>query len=51
MEVTFEAYIWNVVQCIYANNQVDKRSTLTPVSRSIRQEMAPSKKLNRPAFK
>lgn len=36
---------------IFVNNQVDKMSTLTPVTGSIRQKMAPSKKFNNPAFK
>lgn len=45
------ACIWNMVLGIFVNNQVDKMSTLTPLTGSIRQKMAPSKKFNNPAFK
>lgn len=40
-----------MVRYIYVNNHVDKMSTLTSVFRSMRQEMALSKKLTHPAFK
>lgn len=36
----FGACIWNMAQCVYVNKQIDMVSTLTPVSRFIRQKTA-----------